>query len=105
MLCLQCDLVDKDILDRYLEADTRWLLGELTRQTGPHMARLNAAMCTLLDDFSLVSYIAIQYGEDLEPKEPRDEDGGDGDGDDGSGGGGGGSFSDFFARGPSSRET
>ena len=62
----------------------------------PRMQRLTDSLCQVLDDYTMVSFVplnitdedsidmvlmhadrAIQYGEDLEPQEPKDEDEGE----------------------------
>jgi GTPase SAR1 family protein len=93
------DLVERDgesgrsrRVERFLETDPALLLDDLTLSTTPKFAQLNAALLRLIDEFNLVSFIplniqdeesvsvtlqhidhALQYGEDLEPKEVRDE--------------------------------
>jgi len=80
-------------LERFLEPDMHALLAEELDGTGfgERFKKLNHAIANVVDDFSLVKFlpldptdeesigdlltqidIAIQYGEDLEPKEPRD---------------------------------
>ncbi|EFJ47752.1 hypothetical protein VOLCADRAFT_81366 [Volvox carteri f. nagariensis] len=99
---------DKNHLDEFLFPDPELLLHQLAASTGPRFRQLNRAMGGLLEEFSLVSFLplditdedsiadilgqidmAIQYGEDAEPR-IRDEleDGGDDDDDDGGGDGG-----------------
>ncbi|KAJ1973694.1 hypothetical protein H4R33_006927 [Dimargaris cristalligena] len=84
-------------LEQYFDPDPLLLVEDANSATRPKFYNLNRAIARLIDDFSVVSFIplditnedsidyvmssidtAIQYGEDLEPKEPR-EDGGDGD--------------------------
>lgn len=113
----KCDLApNKELLERYLSPSGVALAAELARSTAPRFRRLNTELCRLLDEYDMVAFLpldptdeegiaalmmqvdhAMQYGEDLEPKEPREFDadggaagGGDGDEDDGEGGGGGG---------------
>eukprot|EP01089_Gocevia_fonbrunei_P002550 TRINITY_DN12501_c0_g1_i1.p1 TRINITY_DN12501_c0_g1~~TRINITY_DN12501_c0_g1_i1.p1 ORF type:complete len:277 (-),score=53.82 TRINITY_DN12501_c0_g1_i1:32-862(-) len=81
----------KQELERFLDPDMHSLVEELNEQTEPRFAGLNAALGSLIEDDSLVGFIplnvndeesirqvlgtidhAIQYGEDLEPKEPKD---------------------------------
>lgn len=120
----KCDLADKAALERYLSPSGEGLLHELSAATGPRFRRLNEEMAKLLDDYDMVSFLplditdeesldvlmmhadhAIQYGEDMEPKEPKDEDR-DGDEEDGGGygededeGGGGGTSRAFGGSG------
>jgi GTPase SAR1 family protein len=89
----KCDLVqNKALLDKFFEPDSSSLLYDLNKETAPRYRALNQALCHVLDDFSMVSFVpldakdedsveyvlshidhAIQFGEDEEPKEPRDE--------------------------------
>lgn len=91
-------------LERYLDPDPLLLASSANASTNPRLHALNAAVVRLVDDFSVVHFLpsdandeqsvgtllshidhAMQYGEDEEPKEPRDmdrfEDEGDGAGD------------------------
>ncbi|PNW83992.1 hypothetical protein CHLRE_04g212650v5 [Chlamydomonas reinhardtii] len=100
-------LEDKRHLDDFLFPDSALLLPQLAASTGPRFRALNKAMGQLLEEFSLVSFmplditdedsiadilgqidIAIQYGEDAEPRIREDEydPERDGDGDGGDGG-------------------
>mmetsp|Transcript_39260 Transcript_39260/g.59321 ORF Transcript_39260/g.59321 Transcript_39260/m.59321 type:complete len:273 (-) Transcript_39260:351-1169(-) len=83
----KCDLLrDETDLDRYLEGDTESIVQDLKCAMLPRYKALNEAMSDLLEEFSLVSFIAlnrddedsielclahvnhcIQYGENLEP--------------------------------------
>ena len=114
----KCDLLGPaagGALERFLSPSGAALAGELARGMPPRHRRLNEALCRLLDEYDMVAFLpldvtddesvaallaqvdhAIQYGEDIEPKEPKDEGeadaaAGDGDGagddDDGDGGG------------------
>lgn len=83
-------------VERFLETDPSLLLEDLNSTTSPKFAALNEALLRLIDEFNLVSFIplnitdedsvavtlqhidhAMQYGEDIEPKEVRDDDVGD----------------------------
>jgi len=87
------DLVRKKrgFMEKFYHPDGDELAAELDEQN-PDLARLNRAMCSLIDDFSLVGFLplniydedslqfvlshidqAIQYGEDVEPRAPEDE--------------------------------
>jgi GTPase SAR1 family protein len=111
-------LPNKDVLERFLSPNGEALAAELALSTPPRLRRMNIELCRLLDEYDMVAFLpldvsdddsianllqqvdnAMQYGEDLEPKEPREEtndnagdfatgegggdDGGDGEGDDG----------------------
>ena len=103
----KCDLVGKEAVERYLTPAGPALLAELHAATPPRFHALNAALASILDEYDMVGFVpldltdedsldavlaqvdaALQYGEDLEPREPRDYDdargggGGGGDGDD-----------------------
>lgn len=77
---------------RFLSADPSLFLDHVMGENNLKFRNLSQAICTLLEDFSLVSFVpinvddedsiqhllmqvdnAIQYGEDLEPKEPAEE--------------------------------
>lgn len=90
------DLLSKnkqDSLEAYLSPDALDIASELSHSMPRRFRRLNEAIAGLIDDYSLVNFIpldptveesmmnilyavdsAIQYGEDLEPREPRDID-------------------------------
>lgn len=114
---------DRRAVDELLIPDGKALAEQLSvAATGPRFRRLNAAVASLLDEFSLVSFLpldstdedslavvlgnldmALQYGEDADVKVRDDDDevggDGDGDGDGGFGGaGGGGDGVDGLAR-------
>lgn len=79
-------------MSRYLIPDGKIISSELHKSTPPKFRKLNDALGSLVDDYSLVQFIplnvfdeesvslvlthadhSIQYGEDMEPKEPWDE--------------------------------
>ena len=97
----KCDtLHDRSIIDKYCDPDMTVVLAELAEEGGgaeggaeqrPY-SRLNAAIALLLEQYSMVSFVpldltdedsidellqhadnAMQYGEDVEPQEPQDE--------------------------------
>lgn len=84
----KCDLlrIDDDEVQKFLEADTDAVLADLKRTMHPKYKSLNEAMANLIEEYSLVGFVAlnrededsielclahvnncIQYGEDLEP--------------------------------------
>ena len=93
------DLLDKQsqcIVENYLNPDAGLLLHDLNSKLPKKFKKLNKAIASLIDDYSLVSFVpmnikeedsvndilvyidnAIQYGEDLEPRVPQDEEDGD----------------------------
>eukprot|EP01135_Chromosphaera_perkinsii_P007812 Nk52_evm4s1020 gene=Nk52_evmTU4s1020 len=75
-------------LERFLEVDPSLMLDDARGKTSPKFHKLNEALVSLIEDYSMVSFVpmdiadeqsvgyvlsqadnAIQYGEDLEPKE------------------------------------
>jgi len=83
----KCDLLKEETdVEKFLEADTQAVIQDLKSSMIPRYRRLNEAMAELLDEYSLVSFVAlnkddedsielclahvnhcIQYGENLEP--------------------------------------
>lgn len=84
----KCDLlrIDDEEVEKFLEGDTGAILSDLKRNMHPRYRKLNEGMASLIDEYSLVSFVAlnrededsielclahvnncIQYGEDLEP--------------------------------------
>ena len=111
----KCDLADKAAVAKYCAPSGAELAAELHARMPARFRALNKRLAGLLDDYDMVSFLplditdeesvehvllqvdnAIQFGEDAEPKEPRDEldddgaGGGRGGGDYEGGGGGGG---------------
>ena len=103
----KCDLApNKDDLERFLSPSGDALAAELAAGASPRHRRLNEALCKLLDDYDMVTFLplditdedsvanvlmqvdnAIQFGEDAEPREMGDAEAA---GEWGEGGGGGG---------------
>lgn len=98
----KCDMVeDKEALEQFCEPDARYLAEEMGKTAhGRHLQGLNSAIGRLIEEYSMVSFCplditdedsistvlsyidnAIQYGEDLEPREPRDPEDADADAD------------------------
>eukprot|EP01102_Stenamoeba_stenopodia_P004551 TRINITY_DN14852_c0_g1_i1.p1 TRINITY_DN14852_c0_g1~~TRINITY_DN14852_c0_g1_i1.p1 ORF type:complete len:270 (+),score=53.66 TRINITY_DN14852_c0_g1_i1:80-889(+) len=82
----------KQSMERFFDPDITYLLNSLTEETGERFRKLNNAIGTLIEDYNMVSFVpldvtdedsislvlahidnSIQYGEDLEPKEPNDK--------------------------------
>ncbi|KAJ3091241.1 ATP binding protein [Quaeritorhiza haematococci] len=80
-------------MERYYDPDPHLLVEDANSKTRPKFHALNEAIVRLIDEYNMVSFIplnikdedsvslvlshidnAIQYGEDVEPKEPRDDD-------------------------------
>ena len=85
-------VAENDLIDRYLDVDIPFILGELDRNTPERFRNLNHAIGGLLEDYSMVSFVplnifkqnslatllnecdnALQFGEDEEPREPEEE--------------------------------
>ncbi|UIZ26274.1 hypothetical protein KXD40_002181 [Peronospora effusa] len=89
----KCDLVDDKELSKYLDPSEGYLLENLSNATDPKWRPLSSAICNVINDFSMVAFVpmninreesieavlmhvdhAINYGDDLEPQEPKDRD-------------------------------
>ncbi|KAL0585389.1 hypothetical protein ABG067_004921 [Albugo candida] len=92
----KCDLVDEKELEKYLDPSSELLIETLVSNTSTKWRSLNTAICNVINDYSMVAFVpmnitkeesianvlmhvdhAINYGEDLEPRDPKDEDFGD----------------------------
>ncbi len=93
----KCDLLpDKKALDKVLEPDTDSLLASLNADSHAGMRPLNSAIAELVEEYSMVCFTpldisdedsvervvalvdtAMQYGEDVEPKDLLPEEAGD----------------------------
>jgi len=79
-------------LERYYNPDPLLLLEDVNSKTSPKYHQLNQAIGQLVEDFNMVAFLplnikdedsitailshvdnAIQFGEDQEPKEPKEE--------------------------------
>jgi GTPase SAR1 family protein len=88
----KCDMADKEQVEMVLDAEGPGLIRMLDQNTPAKMKRLTAAMGSVIEDYMIVSFCmlditdeqsieevlaridhAIQYGEDLEPKEPKED--------------------------------
>jgi len=90
----KCDLADLSQLSSFLSEDRTSMAAYVADapHSFPRAKRLTDAIVSVIDDFTMVSFVPlditdeesialvlahadqnIQYGEDLEPKEPRDE--------------------------------
>jgi GTPase SAR1 family protein len=86
---------DKERLEELLSPGGSELAATLSRRMAPRFRALNGALGDLLDSYDMVSFLpldasdeesiahlllhidhAIQYGEDMEPKEPKEAEGG-----------------------------
>ncbi|KAJ1387538.1 GPNloop GTPase putative [Ochromonadaceae sp. CCMP2298] len=89
----KCDLADKAELERVLDCEGSSFITGLDRSSPPKLKRFTQAMGSVIDDYMIVSFVlldindedtieevlartdhAIQYGEDIEPKPPADDD-------------------------------
>ena len=85
-------LQDSSDVDKYLDVDSTLLLENLNSKMNSRFTDLNRALVRLIDEFNIVNFIplninnedsiqyllshidnAVQYGEDLEIKEPAYE--------------------------------
>jgi len=89
------DLADKEELEGILNSDSAWLINSLQQQQsgmiGGKLKNLSRALASVVDDYMMVSFLLLditddesieniilhtdmcgQYGEDLEPREPKD---------------------------------
>lgn len=83
---------DSEEMEKYFDPDVTSLVTDLNKKTPKRFFKLNEAIANLIDDYSMVNFIplnitdeesilyllthidnAIQYGEDLEVREPKDE--------------------------------
>lgn len=88
------DLVRKkrSFMEKFYHPDIAELVAELNEDSNPSLFKLNEAMGSLLEDYSLVGFLplniydpdsiafvlahidnAIQYGEDVEPRDPGED--------------------------------
>lgn len=91
------DLLDpemkNEIIDNYMHPDIPTLIADLNERTNEKLHKLNTAIGGILDDYNLVQFIpfsafneesielvllyvdnTVQYGEDVEPVEPKTPD-------------------------------
>eukprot|EP01098_Paradermamoeba_levis_P006898 TRINITY_DN285_c0_g1_i1.p1 TRINITY_DN285_c0_g1~~TRINITY_DN285_c0_g1_i1.p1 ORF type:complete len:291 (-),score=74.53 TRINITY_DN285_c0_g1_i1:231-1103(-) len=85
--------IKKSFLEKYLDPDMEHLIGEMHKDTGAQFYKLNQAFRNVIEEWNMVSFLpcdisdsdslnfllanidnAIQYGEDLEPREPKEFD-------------------------------
>merc|ERR1719221_1520924 len=61
----KCDLLGPETdVDRFLEADTDTIVSDLKLTMHPKFRKLNEAMGELLDEYSLVSFVALNREEE-----------------------------------------
>ena len=96
----KCDLADKEHLALVLESEGAMMVSGFDKRSGSKLKGLTEAIATIVDDYLMVSFAqlditdedsisdviarcdqAVQYGEDAEPKEPKEIDQ-DGEGED-----------------------
>jgi len=89
----KCDVADKEAIEKVLDSEGAWMIQMMEQQQNENFKKLTRAISGVVDDFMIVSFCmldrtdedsmervlsmtdhCIQYGEDLEPKEPRDDD-------------------------------
>lgn len=88
----KCDIADKEQINQILDSEGSWMINAMDSQSSNKFKRMTSAISSVIDDYMIVSFVlldpsdedsieevlyrtdmAIQYGEDIEPKEPRDE--------------------------------
>lgn len=89
----KCDMADKNAIEMVLDSEGTGMITQLDRVSNPRLKQLSRALGSVIDDYMLVSFSmlditddesieeilykadhAIQYGEDLEPKDLKDDD-------------------------------
>eukprot|EP01032_Pedospumella_encystans_P016257 gene16257-18554_t len=89
----KCDIADKEQIEAILDKEGSSFISSLDKKSPAKLRRFTNAIGSVIDDFMIVSFVmldvtdeesiddvlnrtdhAIQYGEDIEPKEPKDED-------------------------------
>lgn len=87
----KCDMSDKTEVQRILDSESSWMINAMDVQSSGKLKKLTEAFSTVVDDYMMVSFVmlditdeesielvlshtdhAVQYGEDIEPKEPQD---------------------------------
>mgnify|MGYP006079215045 CR=1 FL=1 len=91
----KCDVVDKEQVEAVLDSEGAWMIQAMEKTSNKAFQKLTQAVSSVIDDYMIVSFVmldptdeesiedvlsrtdyTVQYGEDLEPKEPagmRDE--------------------------------
>jgi GPN-loop GTPase len=91
----KCDIADKDQVLLILESESAaWITKEMNRVSSKQFRKLTEAIGSVIDDYMMIGFVmldisdedsltavvahadhAVQYGEDVEPMEPKDSDG------------------------------
>jgi len=89
------DIVDKEEIENVLNSESGWMVNRIHQNNNSSangkLHKLSEAICSIVDDYMMISFItlditdeesidgvlsftdnAVQYGEDMEPKEPVD---------------------------------
>jgi len=88
----KCDMADKEQIEAVLDSEGAWMVNALDKHSPERLKQLSRALSSVVDDYMIVSFVmldvtdensiedvlartdhAIQYGEDLEPQIPRDD--------------------------------
>lgn len=88
----KCDLADKKSLEAILSPSGAMLANALNKRLPPSFQKLNVSLANLLDNYDMVAFVPLditnedsidsillhidhilQFGENAEPKEPKDE--------------------------------
>lgn len=102
----KCDIADKAKVAEILDADGTRMIQGYDRVSSGKLRKLSQAIGSVIDDYMIVSFVmldvtdeesieevlyrtdhCIQYGDDLEPREPKDADEGDDEEEESAGGG------------------
>lgn len=89
----KCDIADKEQIQAIIEADNAWIVHAMDTQSNGKLKALTEGICSIIDNYMLISFVMLdnsdeesienvlgmadhimQYGEDIEPKEPIDID-------------------------------
>lgn len=89
----KCDIADKKQISEILESEGSWMINTMDKYASRKFKRLTESLSSVIDDYMIVSFVmldvtdeesldeilcrtdmAIQYDEEIEPKEPNDED-------------------------------
>lgn len=89
----KCDIADKNEVLKILESESAsWITGEMNKNTPSKFRKLTEGIGSIIDDYMMIGFVmldindedsitaviahtdhAVQYGEDVEPTEPIDE--------------------------------
>ena len=89
----KCDVADKEAIEKVLDSEGAWMIQMMDQHNNERLRNLTQALSSVIDDYMMVSFAlldvtdedsmadvmekvnhAVQYGEDLEPKDPGFDD-------------------------------